>query len=80
LARKFGVPHLSTGDMLREHVSKGTPLGKAAKPIMERGELVPDSLVLKMVRSASSGRIVRTVLCLMGFRERWPRRNTWASC
>ena len=50
LARKFGVPHLSTGDMLREHVSKGTPLGKAAKPIMERGELVPDSLVLKMVR------------------------------
>src|SRR5258708_4872566 len=50
LARKFGVPHLSTGDMLSEHVSKGTPLGKAAKPIMERGELVPDSLVLKMVR------------------------------
>jgi adenylate kinase len=36
--------------MLREHVSKGTPLGKAAKPIMERGDLVPDSLVLQMVR------------------------------
>jgi adenylate kinase len=49
LARKYGVPHLSTGDMLREHVSKGTPLGAKAKPIMERGELVPDSLVLKMV-------------------------------
>ena len=49
LARKYGVPHLSTGDMLREHVSKGTPLGLQAKPIMERGELVPDSLVLKMV-------------------------------
>jgi adenylate kinase len=44
------VPHLSTGDMLREHVSKGTPLGTKAKPIMERGELVPDSLVLQMVR------------------------------
>src|SRR3989449_11675788 len=50
LARKYGVPHLSTGDMLREHVSRGTPLGMQAKPIMERGELVPDSLVLQMIR------------------------------
>ena len=49
LAKKYGVPHLSTGDMLREHVSKGTPLGVKAKPIMERGELVSDSLVLKMI-------------------------------
>jgi adenylate kinase len=49
LAEKFGVPHLSTGDMLREHIAQGTPLGQKAKPIMERGELVPDSLVLKMV-------------------------------
>ena len=49
LAKKFGVPHLSTGDMLRDHVSKATPLGTQAKPIMERGELVPDSLVLKMI-------------------------------
>src|SRR5467141_4591426 len=49
LAKQYGVPHLSTGDMLREHVSKGTPLGLRAKPIMERGELVPDSLVLQMV-------------------------------
>jgi adenylate kinase len=49
LARKFGVPHLSTGDMLRENIAKGTPLGSKAKPLMERGELVPDSLVLKMV-------------------------------
>jgi len=49
LAKKYAVPHLSTGDMLREHVSKGTPLGLQAKPIMERGELVPDSLVLQMV-------------------------------
>jgi adenylate kinase len=49
LAAKYGVPHLSTGDMLREHIAKGTMLGLKAKPIMERGELVPDSLVLKMV-------------------------------
>jgi len=49
LAAKYGVPHLSTGDMLREHVAKGSLLGVKAKPIMERGDLVPDSLVLKMV-------------------------------
>lgn len=50
LAAKYAVPHLSTGDMLRENVSTGTPLGAKAKPIMERGELVSDSLVLKIVR------------------------------
>ena len=49
LAKEYGIPHLSTGDMLREHVGKGTTLGLKAKPIMGRGELVPDSLVLKMV-------------------------------
>jgi adenylate kinase len=49
LAHKFNVPHLSTGDMLRENIAKNTPLGQMAKPIMDRGELVPDSLVLKMV-------------------------------
>lgn len=50
LAKAYRVPHLSTGDMLREHVSQGSPLGKEARPIMARGELVPDSLVLRMVR------------------------------
>ena len=49
LAKEFGAPHLSTGDMLREHVEHGTSLGLQAQPIMSRGELVPDSLVLKMV-------------------------------
>jgi len=49
VARLYGVPHLSTGDMLREHVAQGTSLGQRAQPIMARGELVPDSLVLKMI-------------------------------
>jgi adenylate kinase len=49
LAQLFGAPHLSTGDMLREHIEHGTSLGMQAQPIMSRGELVPDSLVLKMV-------------------------------
>ena len=49
LARRCGIPHLSTGDMLREAVAKGTEMGRRAKPIMERGELVPDDLVIAMV-------------------------------
>ncbi len=49
VARIYGVPHLSTGDMFREHVAKGTELGRRAKPIMESGRLVPDEIVLGMV-------------------------------
>jgi adenylate kinase len=48
-AKRFGVPHLSTGDMLRDAISRGTEIGRAAKPIMESGGLVPDEMVLKMV-------------------------------
>lgn len=49
VAERYGIPHLSTGDMFRDHVSRGTELGRRAKPIMERGELVPDEIVLGMV-------------------------------
>jgi adenylate kinase len=49
LAHRFSAPHLSTGDMLREHIAQGTSLGQRAQPIMARGELVPDSIVLRMV-------------------------------
>jgi len=49
VAQRCGVPHLSTGDMFRDAVSRDTALGRIARPIMERGELVPDDLVMKMV-------------------------------
>jgi len=54
IAQEYGAPHISTGDMFREHVSRGTPLGLRAKAIMERGELVPDDLVLSMVEERIS--------------------------
>lgn len=54
VARRYGVPHLSTGDMFREHVAKGTELGRRAKPIMESGQLVPDEIVLGMVEERIS--------------------------
>jgi len=49
LAERFGWPHISTGDMLREAVAAGTELGKAAKTHMDAGALVPDDLVVKML-------------------------------
>jgi adenylate kinase len=45
----YGIPQISTGDLLRENVAQGTELGKQAKAIMNRGELVPDKLVCDMV-------------------------------
>ncbi len=50
LATSAGIPQVSTGDLLRSHVAKGTPLGAVAKPIMESGALVPDDLVTKMLK------------------------------
>jgi len=50
LARRLGVPAISTGDMLREAVRQGTPLGLRAKAIMEAGELVPDDVVIGLIR------------------------------
>lgn len=49
LVKLWGIPQISTGDLLRGNVAQGTPLGKVAKEIMHRGELVPDTLVDEMV-------------------------------
>jgi len=49
LIEKYGLPQISTGDLLRAAVAAGTPLGKEAKSYMDKGELVPDSVVLGMV-------------------------------
>jgi adenylate kinase len=49
LVKIWGIPQISTGDLLRANVAQGTPLGKMAKEIMLRGDLVPDSLVDEMV-------------------------------
>lgn len=49
LSRKYNIPHISTGDILREAVKNGLPLGKKAKAFMEKGELVPDEIVTGIV-------------------------------
>ena len=50
VARALGVPHISTGEMLRAQVARGTDLGKQAKVIMDSGALVPDAIVIAMVK------------------------------
>ena len=49
IAKRFAVPQLSTGDMLREAVASGSALGARVKDIMERGDLVPDDVVIAVV-------------------------------
>jgi adenylate kinase len=49
LVSKYGIVHLSTGDLLRAAVAAGTPVGQRAKAIMERGELVPDEVVISII-------------------------------
>src|SRR5258705_2333770 len=50
IARHFHVPHIATGDLLRDHVARGTDLGRAVQGHLDRGSLVPDELVLDMMR------------------------------
>ena len=53
-AQKCGLPHLSTGDMLRDAIRRGTPLGRKVQPILGSGALVPDELVMGMVEERLS--------------------------
>jgi len=62
IAETFGIPQISTGDILRANVARQTELGKKAKAIMERGELVPDEVVCQMVASR-----LREADCARGF-------------
>ena len=62
IAEHYGIPQISTGDILRAHVQRGTELGVQAKEIIARGELVPDDLVCEMVACR-----LRDVDCERGF-------------
>jgi adenylate kinase len=49
LTKKYGIPHISTGDMFREAIKNQTPLGVEAKGYIDKGQLVPDALTVKLV-------------------------------
>ena len=50
IAASYGVPHVATGDILREAVANGSELGAQVRPILERGDLVPDDLMVGLIR------------------------------
>ena len=52
IAAHFDIPHIATGELLRDHVARRTDLGRAVQEYLDRGELVPDQVVLDMVREA----------------------------
>jgi adenylate kinase len=59
LSHHYVVPHVSTGDMLRGEVKSKTPLGERAQSLMDTGELIPDEMVMEMVRARLSERDTR---------------------
>ncbi len=67
LAREHGVPHLSTGDMLRQAVAAGTPLGIQAKALIEAGALVSDEIMIGLVAEQLARRDMRLGCVLDGF-------------
>jgi adenylate kinase len=62
IMQRYGIPQISTGDILRDNVARGTDLGKKAKAFMDKGDLVPDQLVCDMVADR-----LRQSDCVQGF-------------
>ena len=67
IAQRYGIPQISTGDILRDNVAGATELGKKADPIMKSGALVPDDLILAMVEDRLSRPDCDRVFILDGF-------------
>ena len=67
IAKHLGVPYLSTGDILRAQVAAGTPLGLRVSELLDRGELVPDDLMLAVVADALDGDTATRGYVLDGF-------------
>lgn len=67
LAEKYGIPHISTGDMFRAMKAEDTPLARKVRAIMEQGALVPDELTIEMVRERLGRADVRAGAIFDGF-------------
>jgi adenylate kinase len=75
LTEKFGVPKISTGDMLRAAVTAGTELGKQADALMKAGQLVPDSVVIGLVKERVSQADAKNGFILDGFPRTVPQAD-----
>lgn len=70
---KLGIPHIASGDMLREAVANATPLGKLAQDYMQKGALVPDNLVIEMIMERISQPDAENGFLLDGFPRTRPQ-------
>ena len=76
LAQRLNLPHISTGDILRQNVKDGTDLGKQAKGIMDKGLLVPDDLVAKMLDERFNNPDIKKGFILDGYPRTLPQAST----
>ncbi len=76
VAEKLAIVHLSTGDMLREAVKKGTPLGRKAEAYMKKGELVPDELIIGMIEDKVTSGDLNNGFILDGFPRTIPQAQS----
>jgi len=67
VSKRYGVPHISTGDIFREEIKKGTSLGRKVEEYVKRGELVPDEIVIKVIKQRLTQKDCKKGFILDGF-------------
>jgi adenylate kinase len=80
LTERFGIPQISTGDILRSAVKEGTPMGVKAKSFMDAGALVPDEVVVGIVRERLQKEDCATGFILDGFPRTVPQADALKEC
>lgn len=75
ICKAHGLPHISTGDLLRENIRLGTELGKQAKAFMDAGKLVPDDLVVALLKDRISRPDCKNGFLLDGFPRTQPQAD-----
>ncbi|WP_024865230.1 adenylate kinase [Butyrivibrio sp. FCS014] len=75
IAEKFGIPHISTGDIFRANIKNGTELGKKAKEYMDKGQLVPDELTVKILLDRVANEDCKNGYVLDGFPRTIPQAD-----
>ncbi|HET9653443.1 MAG TPA: adenylate kinase [Usitatibacter sp.] len=73
ITQRYGIPQISTGDMLRAAVKAGTPIGRAAKEVMDRGELVSDDIIIALVKERIQAPDCRNGFLFDGFPRTIPQ-------
>ncbi len=71
LMNTFGIPQISTGDMLRAAIKSGSELGKKAKQVMDAGQLVSDEIIIELVKERIAEPDCQTVSCSTASRARF---------